>query len=167
MLADGAGTWLHFVGARALAWMSTTGGADTVAALCDAGAIKALLAALGAKPDLTCGDKWGVPDVPAKLQVVARHTLAVLTGCEGTEVEGGIQDGMLAVSLYLLGDYVEIVGLESKAELNGASGKIIGTAAGGFGPDIETSRYSLRIDLPLKYLGTCIRVKLANLRLRG
>ena len=91
----------------------------------------------------------------------------VIAGCSGAEIEGGLQDGALSVALFLVDDRAELAGLVEKAELNGCTGRVISAGEGGFGPDAESGRYGLRIEQPLAKIGTCIRVKAANLRLRA
>eukprot|EP00964_Phaeocystis_antarctica_P059010 scaffold35020_cov61-Phaeocystis_antarctica.AAC.4 len=55
-------------GARTLSWCLSTGGADVAEALRVAGAAEALVHALRTEVSDDCGEPYGVPELPAKLQ---------------------------------------------------------------------------------------------------
>lgn len=111
--------WLLFLCARTLSWMVTTGGDAAQQSLKDAGALDALLDGLRRARvcDPECGVAFGLPDALDQLQVVARHTLAVLSaasasdgsaasaamaangsGGGGADDEYGLHDGVLKVA---------------------------------------------------------------------
>ena len=93
MLAQTATTWPLYLGARALMRLTDFGDVAK-GVLRDAGALAALQHAAHAPPgDPDCGREWGVADVPAKLQRVARAALEALgteeSGTGGTGTAGG------------------------------------------------------------------------------
>ena len=94
-----AGGWLHFLCARTLSWCVSTGGAAVAEALRVAGAAEALVHALRAEVSDDCGDPYGVPELPAKLQVMGRAALAVLAGGAEVDEAGGMEKGLLKVAI--------------------------------------------------------------------
>ena len=46
-----------------------------------------------------CGDAYGVPELPAKLQVMGRAALAVLAGGAEVDEAGGMEKGLLKVAI--------------------------------------------------------------------
>ena len=96
--------------------------------------------------------------------MAARHTLAGLVGLPNAEA-GGWSEGVLKVAVFIEGDCVVITGLEAKPELNRCGAVVIKATGEGYGPDPESGRYGVRVELPSQRRGTCIKVKPANLRL--
>ena len=94
-----AGGWLHFLCARTLSWCVSTGGAAVTEALRVAGAAEALVHALRTEVSDDCGDPYGVPELPAKLQVMGRAALAVLAGGAEVDEAGGMEKGLLKVAI--------------------------------------------------------------------
>ena len=161
-----ASGWLHFLCARTLSWCLSTGGVSVTEALCGAGAAEALVHVLRSEArDPGCGDPYGVPELPGKLQVMGRASLAALAGDAAVEEAGGVEKGLLKVALFLVDDLCVLSGLGARPELNGCGGRVIAGGAGGLGADAASGRYGVRIELPLVHRGTLIRVRLENLRL--
>ena len=64
-----------------------------------AGAAEALVQALRTEVRDDCGDAYGVPELPAKLQVMGRAALAVLAGGAEVDEAGGMEKGLLKVAI--------------------------------------------------------------------
>ena len=183
MESENATPWQLYLGARALARFAEQGATERQA-LCDGGGREALLCACRAPPGAPdCGAEWGVHDVPAKLQGVARAALASLAG-SGAGGAGGASggfggraaDGTLGVALFVLHDAVVMAELEHGAtelapELNGGLGVVVGAGEHGIGPEPGGSgehgvTHGVKVAFPLARRGEVVRVKPANLRLK-
>jgi len=190
MESENATPWQLYLGARALARFAEQGATERQA-LCDGGGREALLCACRAPPGAPeCGAEWGVQDVPAKLQGVARAALASLAGTEaggaaavsgaggaGGGFGGRAADGTLGVSLFVLHDAVVMAELEHDAtelapELNGGLGVVVGAGEHGIGPEPGDGSgehgvtHGVKVAFPLARRGDVVRVKPANLRLK-
>jgi hypothetical protein len=170
--AVGAGSWLLFLCARTLSW-ACSGGDAALQALRKAGCAKALLHVLqqARKGDAECGVPFGVPDALDQLQTEARRALSLLvsatSGSGATPTGGGAADSPdgQAVALYVLRDRVVLTGLVAKPQLNGAAGIVVSVGEPGCGPEAESGRYGVRIELPADVRGTGLKIKPHNLRL--
>ena len=190
MESEHATPWQLYLGARALARFAEQGAAERQA-LCDGGGREALLCACRAPPGAPeCGAEWGVQDVPAKLQGVARAALASLAGTEaggaaavsgaggaGGGFGGRAADGTLGVSLFVLHDAVVMAELQHDAtelapELNGGLGVVVGAGEHGIGPEPGDGSgehgvtHGVKVAFPLARRGDVVRVRPANLRLK-
>eukprot|EP00927_Polykrikos_kofoidii_P006913 TRINITY_DN12814_c0_g2_i1.p1 TRINITY_DN12814_c0_g2~~TRINITY_DN12814_c0_g2_i1.p1 ORF type:complete len:352 (-),score=48.96 TRINITY_DN12814_c0_g2_i1:88-1143(-) len=168
MQSEKATPWLLFLGARALARFAKEG-PSAKDVLRDAGAIDALLRACRAPPgDADCGKEWGVTDVPAKVQGVARAAIAELVGFDGFDF-GGRMSSTLLVNLFLLQDPVVMINKEdrmlAKPDLHGSLGVVVVAGEGGIGPEAASGEYEVRVEYPKERKGETVRVKPANLRL--
>ena len=131
------------------------------------GAVPALVRAVRAPPDPTAGAEWGVSNVWAKLQLVARTAMATLLGLEGFRCGSGrAVVGTLECPHFVLHDPVVLVELEGeRGELNGCVALVVGAGEHGVGPQPATSQYGMRVEHPPDKRGQIIELPAANLRL--
>lgn len=139
--------WALYLGARALKQFASEGG--EVKAQCLAvGGRDALLCACRAPPaGPDVGRQWGVTDVAAKTQVLARGGLAALCDIEGFQGQGVRTGNTLDLNLFVLQDPVVLSTLQSKPEINGCAGVVIGAGEHGVGAQ-AAGTYKVRIEYP-------------------
>ena len=167
MVSPAARPWLLYLGARVLAATAQLGPEAREALVHKEGAVPALVRAVRAPPDPTAGAEWGVSNVWAKLQLVARTAMATLLGLEGFRCGSGRAIvGTLECSHFVLHDPVVLVELEGeRRELNGCVALVVGAGEHGVGPQPATSQYGMRVEHPPDKRGQIIELPAANLRL--
>lgn len=155
--------WARYLGTRALARLAE-GGALARTALKEAGALAALLRACREPPGASdCGREWGVADVPAKLQVLARKAISLLAGGGGGGFAvGGRSAGSLAIQPLLLQDPVVLADVDGP--LQGCAATIVAAGDGGIGPTAD-GVYGVRVEMPPERCGESAEVRPTQLRL--
>jgi len=167
MMSQMVAPWGLYLGARVLA-RAAAAGAEEEAELKKHGAVPALVVAVRAPPDPDAGKDWGVSDVWAKIQTVARTTIAKLSDTEGFVCGGRPADhpGLFDLNTFLIQDAVVLCDVAAEPALDGSVAFITAAGFEGIGPNqSDGGLYGLTVEYPQEFKGKKLDLPEKNLRL--